>query len=302
MYQVFLLIAFFTYGSTAPYSGFNLQKSLPMRQEQIFSQQPLMNVGFEQNDDSDVVDNTGAGYSYFKKQQIETRPFVRSQNPLTSQDFSEYAKSSAFTQQPSQTQVFPSGQEQFMGGSFEQQQQPDFSLQSKVLSMNSFDNQQQLQPVLPRQQFSGYGQVQQQDFQRVLPRQPSGGYGQVQQEEFQRVLPRQQFSGYGQVQQPDFQQVVTQQILLPETNLNFQQKKLGGYGSQEQDFSFVQQPKTWSTEQRSLNFGSSFGGQQPVSSSFMMQSNQQDDQEPMTSGVFISSQVPPQRFGSQYQG
>lgn len=58
-----------------------------------------------------------------------------------------------------------------------------------------------------------------------------------------------------------------------------------------------------STQQQSIGYSSSFGGQgqQPVSSGFFIQSNQDNDQVPVTNAVFMSSQVPPQRFISQSQ-
>jgi hypothetical protein len=48
----------------------------------------------------------------------------------------------------------------------------------------------------------------------------------------------------------------------------------------------------FSSTQKSTGFSSSFGGQgqQPVSSSFVIQSNQQNDLKPVTSAVFMSSQ------------
>lgn len=47
-------------------------------------------------DDSDTIDNSGGGYSYFKKQQIDFRPVEQPNIQLSSQDLTEYMKSSAF--------------------------------------------------------------------------------------------------------------------------------------------------------------------------------------------------------------
>lgn len=59
----------------------------------------------------------------------------------------------------------------------------------------------------------------------------------------------------------------------------------------------------FSNQQKFNGFSSSFGGQgqQPVSSSFHIQSNQQNDQQPLTDAVFMSSQRPTQRFISSRQ-
>lgn len=67
-------------------------------------------------DDSEVIDHTGAGYSYFKKQQVDSRPSAPSQAILSSQDMSEYMRASAFKQQPAQTaQTFAPSNDQFIG-------------------------------------------------------------------------------------------------------------------------------------------------------------------------------------------
>ena len=59
----------------------------------------------------------------------------------------------------------------------------------------------------------------------------------------------------------------------------------------------------FSNQQKSTGFSSSYGsqGQQPVSSSFLIQSNQQNDQPSITDALFMSSQRPTQRFISSKQ-
>ena len=51
-------------------------------------------------DDSQIVDNAGGGYSYFKKQQIEVGPQAPISNALSANDMSEYMKSSALSTKP----------------------------------------------------------------------------------------------------------------------------------------------------------------------------------------------------------
>jgi len=291
-----LFIAFLTYGSTVPYSGVNLQKSVPIRQEQFPGQQQLTNVGFEQNDESEIVDHTGGGYSFFKKQQIESRPFAPPIAPISNQDLSEYAKASAFAQQPSRTQIFTSSQDQLINGGYGQQ---------KVIPRTNVP----VQNLLPQTVLNTFGNIRSQqptflqnDLSQLRSSFPSGYDNQ--QQDLRQIMPRQQQSAYGQIQQPDLRTIVSQQILLPQTDLNIQQKTFGGYDNQQQDLSVFQQPKqTWSTQQKSVSFGSTYGGQgqQPVSSGFAIQTNQQNDMEPITTGVFMSSQAPTQRFISQSQ-
>jgi len=58
-----------------------------------------------------------------------------------------------------------------------------------------------------------------------------------------------------------------------------------------------------SSQQKSGGFSSSYGGQgqPPVSSGFLVQSNQQNDQAPITNALFMSSPLPPQRFNPTNQ-
>jgi hypothetical protein len=59
-----------------------------------------------------------------------------------------------------------------------------------------------------------------------------------------------------------------------------------------------------SSQQKSSGFSSSYGapGQSPFSSGFLMQSNQQNDQPPITNAIFMSSPLSsPQRFNPTNQ-
>jgi len=142
---------------------------------------------FLSRDESEVVDNVGAGYSYFKKQDIELRPSAKSIITLPSQDMSEYADSSALKAEPSQTRfvqtVLPKTdlirQPVFTQNDFTQVRSPMFTgysgRQSDLLTQSTFGGQQQdlktlgsSQILLPRttltvqpSTFSGYGGSQQ---------------------------------------------------------------------------------------------------------------------------------------------
>ena len=74
------------------------------------------------------------------------------------------------------------------------------------------------------------------------------------------------------------------------------------FGTQQRDFTAYQPPmQTW--QQKSTRFSSSFDDQlqQPVSSSFVPQSNQQTNMRPTISAAFMPSQVSNQAFFSQSQ-
>jgi len=258
MYRVFLFIAFLAYCSSAPsYSGFNVQKSIPV----------------ETSDHNDLVDNTGAGYAYFKKQQVDTRPSVQPPAGMPTQDLVAYMQANAFkTELPTQVKTFANnyGIAQGDQSGFRQN---DIS---------------QIRSTLP----SGY------DTQRViLPPQSTL----LTRNSLNQFQDRDLLDSY---QQGDSRTLGSQQFLLPKTNLNFQQRTLGGYGGQSQDRFLPEQPQsTWSVQQKSAGFSSSYGGQgqQPVSSGFLVQTNQENDNQPMTNAVFMSSQAPTQRFISQPQ-
>jgi hypothetical protein len=228
--------------------------------------QPAINT---QDDATDIVDSTGAGYSYFKKQQVDARPSFQSTIDIPSQDLSAYMQASAFKQQPNPSQIFSASNNQLLNNAFGQQQ---------LIPRSNLP----VQNLLPRTNPIQQPIFHQNDFAPI----PSNGFG------AQQVnLPIQRMDAI----KKKFANQPSQDLRLvglPKTTLN-------GFGNQQQDLSFVPQPQqTWSTQQQSAGFSSSFGGsgQKPVSSSFLMQSNQQNDQPPVTNAVFMSSQVPPQRF------
>ena len=176
------------------------------------------NAGFSaairSNDNEETVNTLGAGYSYFKKQDIESRPLSQQKTFIPSQDlvspvddsanqYSGYSKSSALDQQAGFRPVVSRGygqQETFIpqapkvSGGYGQQE--TFIPQAPKVSggygqQETFIPQQPLVPQLPRVS-SGYGQQ-----ETFIPQAPkvSGGYGQ--QETFVPQLPRVS-SGYGQ--------------------------------------------------------------------------------------------------------
>ena len=183
-----------------------------------------------------MIDHTGAGYSYFKKQQVDSRPSAPSQTSLSSQDMSDYMRASAFKQQPSQTQVFAPSNDQFIGGTNGRQ---TISRMSMPSARDDFSTGQLQRPINTFQN----------DF----------------------TAPRSSFS-----------------------NSNF--------GTQQRDFTAIQPPmQTW--QQKSTGFSSSFDDQlqQPVSTGFFPQSNQQTNMRPTIRATFMPSQTSNQAFFSQSQ-
>jgi len=194
----------------------------------------------EQNDDDELVDNTGAGYSFFKKQQVDARPLAQPSLDISPQDLFAYMQASAFDQQPVQTQMLPTNNNAFG----QQQLIPRSNIQAQNFLPRTIQVQ---QPVFVQRDFP------------QIPSTFSSGYS-SQQSNLpiqSRLLATNTFGN--------------QQMLPPQNNFNLQQKTFSGYDNQQQDLSFVQQPQqTWSTQQQSAGFSSSFGnqGQPPVSSGF----------------------------------
>jgi len=102
MYRVFLSLAFLVFCSAAPYGGDPMVTRVFPGPERTF-----IEPTFEQRDETDLVDSTGSGYSYFRHQPIVARPIeeqrvaVQSFDTLIRTDekpteFSDYARSSAF--------------------------------------------------------------------------------------------------------------------------------------------------------------------------------------------------------------
>jgi len=262
MYRVFLFIAFLAYCSSVPFSGLNSQKS----------------ATFSNTDETDLVDNTGAGYSYFKKQQVDARPSFQPATPIPTHDLSAYMHSSALTAPSQQTQVDTANKDLLVNSAYAQQQ-----VNSRV--PNTYGTNQVQQPVL----------LPQNDLSQLRPT-ISSGYGAQQPNLLAKNL-------FGNQQQYDLRTLGSPQILLPQTSLNMPQKTLSSYGNGQKDLTFLQPQQTWSAQQKSGGYSSSYNGQgqQPISSSFLTQSNQQNDMPSVTNSVFMSSQVPTQRFNSQVQ-
>jgi len=128
MYRLVLFIAFVAYCSAAPFGGIGFQRS-------AFN---------PQNDDSELIDNQGAGYSFFKHQQIDSRPFAQTPSPpaISNQDLSAYMQASAFKQSPGQSQILTAGQrmspntiENIQGDRFMNQNQWSAQQQAGLRSM-----------------------------------------------------------------------------------------------------------------------------------------------------------------------
>jgi len=275
MYRVFLFLAILAFCYSFPFTSSNIQKT-------FFN---------KQDDDTDLVDSSGAGYSFFKKQQIDVRPFAQpSSFDIPQQDLAAYLHSSAFSVKPNQNKMFNTFNQVLNQPS----QNPLFNTANQVFN-NAFGQQQLIpRPNIPVQNFlPNTVQIQQpqfvqKDFSQIPSISSSGYTGQ------QTTFPIQSklIATNTYNNQPN---------ILPAQN---DLKIFSGYGNQQQDLSFVSQPQqTWNNQQKTVGFTSSYDGQgqQPVSSGFIVQSNQQNDQPFITNTAFISSQPSIQRFISQTQ-
>jgi len=115
MYRIALFFAFLAYCLAVPLTDSNAQKQGLLEQNKS-AQEPVRQVSQQQkqsqqeDDGSDVVDNTGAGYSFFKMQNVGSRPLILQQPDLSSQSeslssqdqfqWSNYLRASALKQQP----------------------------------------------------------------------------------------------------------------------------------------------------------------------------------------------------------
>ncbi|CAF1059040.1 unnamed protein product [Adineta ricciae] len=179
-------------------------------------------------DDSEIVDSSGGGYSYFHKQSIGTRPGMRSSVLATDQDrdVSEYRHSSAL--------VLPNSNEQkVFNKGFGQQ---------KLLPRTDFES----QPLIPRtvqmQQPTSFQRDQsflRRDFQ----------------DQQSNLFTQKGLSSYNR----DLQPITSQQILVRPTTLNVGQNTLNAQRNQQQLQQIPQQP-TWS-QQQFTGASSSFNSQ-----------------------------------------
>lgn len=120
-----------------------------------------------QDDDSQTVDNMGAGYSFFKKQQVDLQPFSQAPSPVLKQDLSEYMFSSALkpnTAQQKQQQPINTNINQLVREPFQRQQQQQ-QLAFDQMQQNNF------QPALTQQQRNIFGQLAPQDAETWSPQQ-----------------------------------------------------------------------------------------------------------------------------------
>jgi hypothetical protein len=235
MYRAFLYFAFLAFCSAAPYGDWSSVSSLPNRQDQQLVQPPMDIIRSGQRDETDLVDTLGAGYEFFKRQPIVSRPLAQQrlaiseqQVPISSQDdtsnhWSDYTKSSAFKRQPVPLPTRLINNDLLVSGAYGQQQQ-----QPLVRDFGSSYGQQQkdLQTViLPSKPVvhdydDSYDQ-QQQDLNMVMPQQQSvirdfgGSYGQ--QRVLPPIVPQQQpslmrdFSSSYSQQQKDLPTIIPQQ-------------------------------------------------------------------------------------------
>ncbi|CAF1514805.1 unnamed protein product, partial [Adineta steineri] len=176
MHRAILYVAFIAFCSAAPYNNYNSQRAFTTRQEplQQYGQNSVPVTTFQQ-DDTQLVDTLGGGYSFFKKQEIGSRPVIQQklavsdrQGPLTSFDdtanqWSDYTRSSALKplirtlgNSYGQQQVQPIVQDQLLvravGNSYGQQQvQPIVQDQTLVRAVGNSYGQQDVQPIVQDQ-------------------------------------------------------------------------------------------------------------------------------------------------------
>jgi len=103
MYRVFLYFAFLAFCSSAPYGGDRIttRTFVSSQPEQQFDRS--MPANSERRDETDLVDSSGSGYSYFRHQTIVARP-IEEQRVATSEpkfgdnsnNYADYTKASAF--------------------------------------------------------------------------------------------------------------------------------------------------------------------------------------------------------------
>ncbi|UJR13832.1 hypothetical protein I4U23_000843 [Adineta vaga] len=264
MYRVFLILVFLAYCSSFPFTGSNTQKTFQTVTK----------------DDTDTVDNSGAGYSYFSKQNIALRPSMRSSfsNVNQEQDKSEYRQSSALSPQPKQNHIISTNNNQNFNKAFGQQ---------KLIPQSNFDMQ---PPVSQTLQF-------QQPVTTQFDRSPllKGFHGQQ-----SNLLNQNVFSNEAQ----DVQPISPKQILLRPTALNIQQNTLNAKRNQQQLNTIPQQPNWNSQQTQQFNgFSSSFKtqNQRPVSFSSDDEFVQQSVIKPIVNTAFMSSATPPRRVVAQSQ-
>jgi len=237
MYRVFLFITILAYCTAAPLSVFSSKKAAQI------------------NDDFELVDNQGAGYEYFKKQQIDSRPFSQQpMAPISNHDLSLYAQSSAFAQTSPQTQIPP--------------QQP-VSTAGQTMSPNTMGS-------IQSERFMDNGQW---SDQQQMPAGRQMGSQQMLSPQNDFNMQRNMFTGQGgRSQGRAFSQQpwsTEQQQSGFSSGSQFQQPSSFGSGSQ------FQQPSGFSSGsqfQQPSGFGSGSQFQQPASSNFLGQSNQQNMQ------------------------
>lgn len=261
MLRVTVFLVLLAYGSSVSLSGSSTQK--------------FANV--ISKDDNDIVDNAGAGYSYFRKQDVNVRPSMRGAVSVPPQDISEYQHSSALSKRPVQSQVISSNTHQMLNKAFGQQQlMPRVNLPVQTLVPKTV---QRLQPIARQNDLS------------LL----HNGYNGEQ----SSLLSQDVLNNQAQ----DLQTLDSQQILLPRTNLNVPQTTLFGQRNQQQLLSIPQQ-SMWSTAQEFDGSGSSFNQQlqRPViSSGFAGLPAQQAFAKPAFNTGLRSPQVPLRRVIAQSQ-
>jgi hypothetical protein len=261
MLRVTVFLVLLAYGSSMSLSGSGAQMSA--------NTNPI--------DASDVVDNDGAGYSYFRKQDVGVRPSMRATMPVSTEDISEYQRSSALSKRPVQSQVISSNSNQMLNRAFGQQQlMPRANLPVQTLVPKTI---QRLQPIARQNDLS-------------LVQNSFNG-------EQSNLLSENVLNNQAQ----DFQTIGSQQVLLPRTNLNVPQTTLISQRNQQQLLSIPQQ-SSWSAQQSFDDSGSSFSQQiqRPmVSSNFASQPTQQAIAQPVVNTGLRFPQVPLRRVIAQSQ-
>jgi hypothetical protein len=85
MYRAFLYFAFLAFCTAAPYGDSSATRSLSIRPDQQLVQQPTNIIRVQERDETDLVDTLGAGYSFFKKQPISSRPLIQQKLAISEQ-------------------------------------------------------------------------------------------------------------------------------------------------------------------------------------------------------------------------
>jgi hypothetical protein len=242
MYRVFFYLALLAFTSAAPLDGWNGASSAPstsFQSQQSFVQQTSPLSRNFQRDENEIVDTLGAGYSFFQKQPIGSRPLSQQKAALNDQftisslddnanQWSGYTKASALNTQVPVIRNAPS--------SYGQQEQgyaaPQAPLAPRAVSGGY--GQQETQVIVPQAPMirvadNQYGQQQQQqqfDQSLLTVKSNNGGYGQQESQVFvPQASPMIRTAG-NQYGQQEIETVVPQRPVIRTTGSQYGQQEL----------------------------------------------------------------------------